>query len=173
MLVHLAREAQVVQAVTEVVRWASIIATGYLAAGFTLHLAQAHWSSLTGEARSLSQAADGLAPLVICFVIAVTATQLANQLKDIVQQGAPDLPGSRALAEALANFVINTVIFSIGATLAGGVAAGLFSAQLASLIGQPQALGATWARLGLVVVTGLLTVLSVGIAQAIVQAVLS
>ena len=121
----------------------------------------------------LADAQMRILPAVICFVVAVSANVLSQQVP--VQPaggGGMDASSVFALWKAIAAFVINIVLFSAGAVVAVGFATGGLTAQVAVFTGQPGALSQGWIRVLLVAAAGVLTLASVQIANWIVGAVI-
>ncbi len=173
MIVTLAGQAQFVAVVAEITRLGAGLAGLYLTVTLVVSLAQSHLGSISGQPHVLADMLDRIIPVLICFAVAVTANELGSRVSQIVTTAtATDAPGALSLWQALAGFVVNTVIYSVGASLAAGFATGAFSAQLAVFAGKPNALSQAQTRLGLTVLTAVLTLVSVTLAQAILRAAL-
>ncbi len=166
-------QAQFVAVVAEITQIGTGLAGIYLTVTLVVSLAQAHLGSISGQPQVLAEMLDRIIPVVICFAVAVTANELGSQVSQIIAAvSATDAASALLLWQALAGFVVNTVIYSVGASLAAGFATGAFSAQLAVFAGKPNAVSTAWMRLGLTVLTAVFTLVSVTLAQAILQAVL-
>jgi hypothetical protein len=159
--------------VAEVVRLSTVLAGAYLTVGLVLVAAQAHWAVVAGQPVRAALAPEGAFAVVMCFGVAVSAASLASEIAQVAS-GAPVVDGSSAAAvwQILASLVVRTVILSVGASLAIGIATGAASAQLAVLIGQPRAASALWTRLALTVLTAVLTLASVPLAEALLRMML-
>lgn len=163
-------QAQFVAVVSEVISLCTGLAGIYLVGTVLFTAAQSHLGAVAGQPNILADLTDRLVPAVICFAVAVSARSLGDAVSQIVSGATPtDTASALALWQALAGFVVNTVIYSMGASLAVGFATGAFSAQLAALMGQPYAMSSAWTRLLMIVATGVLTLLSVTLANAIIQ----
>lgn len=86
--------------------------------------------------------------------------------------GAMDGGNAVAVWQALAGLVVRILIFSAGALLTLSVTAGSLAAQLAAMLGQPNARAVATTRIGLAVAAGALTLVSVQMANLILSAVL-
>ncbi len=154
----------------EITSLAAGLAGIYLTGSLVLTIAQSHAAAIAGQARALADLAERLIPIVLCFAVARTAGQLSAEVRNILASAASDPGAALGMWQALAMFVVNTIIFSTGASLAVGFATGAFSAQLAVFVSRPDALSSAWMRLVMVTLTAALTLVSVALAQAIVQA---
>lgn len=168
-----AGQAQIVSVVAEIITLCAGLAGIYFVGTVVLAAAQSHLGAISGRPGVLADMLDQIVPAVICFAIALSAQSLGSEVSRILSTTTPSSASdSLALWQALASFVVNTIIYASGAGLAAGFATGAFSAQLAVFAGQPHVLSTLWTRLLMVVGTGLLTLVSVTIANAIIQAVL-
>jgi hypothetical protein len=164
-------QAQFVATVSEVITICTGLAGIYLVGAILFAAAQSHLGAIGGQPNVLADLTDRIILAVICFAVAISARSLGGAVSQIVSATTPtDAASALALWQALAGFVVNTVIYSLGASLAVGFATGAFSAQLATLAGQPHAMSSAWTRLLMVVATGVLTLVSVTLADAIIQA---
>lgn len=154
----------------ELVRLAAGLAGVYLAVALVVTLAQAHLQAVAGQPAALAGVVEQLAPVIVCFAVAVNAGLLGDQVAALAGP-VGDAGGALAVWEALAAALIRTLIVSVGASLAVGVATGAFQAQLDALTGRPQALADFGGRLAQVVITAVLTLLSLQLVTFIFQAV--
>ena len=156
--------------IAEVLQLGTGLAGLYLTVALVVTLAQAHLGVVTGQPRALADVLERVIPVVLCFAVAVTAPGLGRDVSELVSGVAPSNAATAlALWHALASLVVKTIILSIGASLAVGIATGAFSAQLAVFVGQPNGLSSAWACIGLVVLTAVLTITSVTLADVILQ----
>jgi hypothetical protein len=168
-----ASQAEVAAIIAEITRLAAGLAGLYFTVSLVVTIAESHAAAIAGQTWRLAELKERLIPIVLCFAVAGTASQLSGELRTIVEGAQPSDPAAAlGVWQALASFVVNTIIFATGASLAVGFATGAFSAQLAVLAGQPDALASAWSRLVMVPLTAVLTMLSVVLAQAILQVVL-
>ena len=166
-------QTQFVGVVAEITQIGAGLAGIYLAVALAVSLAHSHLGSISGQPHVLADALDRIIPVVICFAVAVTANDLGNSISALASAtAAADATSTLMLWQALAGFVVNTIILSIGASLSVGFAIGAFSAQLAVFTGQPNAVSTAWTRLGLTVLTAVLTLISMTLANALLQSVL-
>ncbi len=164
----LARSGALVAILAEVMRWAGGLAAIYFTVALVLAIAQGHLGSVAGRAGVMVELYERSIPLVVCLGVVASAAALGKGVGAAVSPGVHDAAGAVALWRSLAQFVVDAVILSAGASLAVGFATGVLSGQIGLLIGAPGALASTWARLLLVVVTGALTLLAVQVARVIV-----
>lgn len=165
-------QAEFVAVVSEVITLCTGLAGIYLVGTVVFAAAQSHLGAISGQPGVLADLTDRLVPAVICFAVAVSARSLGEAVSQIISATTPtDTTSALTLWQALASFVVQTVIYSMGASLAVGFATGAFSAQLATLMGQPYAMSSAWTRLLMIVATGVLTLVSVTLANAIIQTV--
>lgn len=168
-----ASQAEVAAIIAEITRLAAGLAGLYFTVSLVVTIAQSHAAAIAGQTWRLADLKEQLIPIVLCFAVAGTASQLSDELRNILASAPPSDPGAAlGMWQALASFVVNTIIFATGASLAVGFATGAFSAQLAVLAGQPDALSSAWSRLVMVTLTAVLTLMSVVVAQTILQVVL-
>lgn len=160
-----------VAAAAELIRLCSGLVGIYVMGMILWAAVQSHWGALSGRPHSLADLADQISLAAVCGAITLNAQRLSEAVTQLIATAPQNESSVLAVWQALANFVVTVVIHSIGASLAVGVATGAFSAQAAALTGQPQVLSSTWARLAGVVATGLITLLSVTLANAILQIV--
>lgn len=160
----LARSGALVAVVAEVMRWAGGLAAIYFTVALLMTLAQAHVGAIAGRAGVMAELYERTIPLIVSLAVVASATALGEALRQSLAAGAQDAAGAVALWRSLAEFVVQAVILSAGASLAMGFASGVFAAQLSLLAGQPGTLAALNVRLLLVVLTGALTLLAVRLA---------
>jgi hypothetical protein len=166
-------QAQVVAVVAEIVTLCAGLSGIYLVGTVVFAMAQSHLGAISGQPRVLADMMDQIIPATICFAVALAARGLGDGVSQILSASTPaSASDALALWQALARFVVSTVIYSVGASMAAGFATGVLSAQLAVFAGQPQAASTIWTRLLMVVGTGVLTLASVTLANAIIQAAL-
>jgi hypothetical protein len=166
-----AGQAEFAAIIAEVTGLGAGLAGLYFTVGLVVTIAQSHAAAIAGQTWRLADLKEQLIPIVLCFAVAGTASQLSAQLGSILS-GAPSSPGEALkLWQALASFIVNTIIFSTGATMAVGIATGAFAAQLAVFVGRPDAVSSAWMRLVLVTLTAALTMTSVALAQSVLQVV--
>lgn len=167
-----AGQAQFVAVISEVITLCTGLAGIYLMGTILFAAVQSHLGAIGGQPNILADLTDRIIPAVICLAVAVSARSLGDAVSQIASATTPtNASNALALWQALASFVVNTVIYSLGASLAVGFATGAFSAQLAALAGQPHAMSSAWTRLLMVVATGVLTLVSVTLANAILQTI--
>lgn len=167
-----AGQAQMMSTVAEIVTLCAGLAGIYFVGTIVFAAAQSHLGAVSGQPRVVADLIDQIIPAVICLAVVLTAQQLGNEVAHVLTTTMPtNASAALALWRALASFVVNTVIYSAGASLAVGFATGAFSAQLAVFAGQPRALSTLWTRLLMVLGTGTLVLVSVTIANALVHAV--
>lgn len=144
----------------------------YFTGVVVLNLAQAHLETIAGIPSALATMLDRLIPAVICFVVAANATSVGNEVAKIMGiASAQDAAGVFLLSKLIVEFIVNVILYSIGASLAVGFATGALAAQLSAFTNQPGALSNAWIRIGLTVLTGMLTLLSVTLSNAMIQAI--
>lgn len=166
-----AGQAEFAAIIAEVTGLGAGLAGLYFTVGLVVTIAQSHAAAIAGQTWRLADLKEQLIPIVLCFAVAGTASQLSAQLGSILS-GAPSSPGETLkLWQALASFIVNTIIFSTGASLAVGIATGAFAAQLAVFVGRPDAVSSAWMRLVMVTLTAALTMTSVALAQSVLQVV--
>lgn len=166
-----AGQAEFAAIIAEVTGLGAGLAGLYFTVGLVVTIAQSHAAAIAGQTWRLADLKEQLIPIVLCFAVAGTASQLSAQLGSILS-GAPSSPGEALKVwQALASFVVNTIIFSTGASLAVGIATGAFAAQLAVFVGRPDAVSSAWMRLVMVTLTAALTMTSVALAQSVLQVV--
>jgi hypothetical protein len=166
-----AGQAEFAAIIAEVTGLGAGLAGLYFTVGLVVTIAQSHAAAIAGQTWRLADLKEQLIPIVLCFAVAGTASQLSAQLGSILS-GAPSSPGEALKVwQALASFVVNTIIFSTGASLAVGIATGAFAAQLAVFVGRPDAVSSAWMRLVMVTLTAALTMTSVSLAQGVLQVV--
>lgn len=164
-------QAEFAAIIAEVTGLGAGLAGLYFTVGLVVTIAQSHAAAIAGQTWRLADLKEQLIPIVLCFAVAGTASQLSAQLGSILS-GAPSSPGEALKVwQALASFVVNTIIFSTGASLAVGIATGAFAAQLAVFVGRPDAVSSAWMRLVMVTLTAALTMTSVALAQSVLQVV--
>lgn len=165
-------QAQFAATLSEVITLCTGLASIYLVGTMLFAAVQSHLGAIGGQPHVLADLTDRVIPSVICLAVAVSARSLGDAVSQIVSTMPPtNATSALALWQALASFVVNTVIYSLGASLAVGFATGAFSAQMAALAGQPHAMSSAWTRLWMVAATGVLTLVSVTLANAILQTV--
>ena len=164
--------ARVTAIVGEALQVFGSLAGIYLTGTIVFSLAQANIEAATsGRPSVLADAQERIVPAVICFIVAVCAKTLSEQTP-VSPAGSWATTAVTAVGvwKAIAAFVIQIVLYSAGAVMAVGFATGGLAAQVAVLTGQPGALSQGWMRLLLVGATGILTLVSVQMANWIVQA---
>jgi hypothetical protein len=162
----------VVNIVAQIVQIFCALSGFYLTGTIVFSLAQANIEAAAGRPAALADARDRIIPVVISFIVAVSANVLANTVPVQPASGGPsDAAGVIGLWKAIAVFLINIVLGSAGAVTAVGIAAGALDTQIAVLTGQPKFMAQAWMRLALVVVMGALTLASMHLANWIIQAI--
>ncbi len=168
----IAGQPQFVAAISEIITLCAGLAGIYLVGTILFAAVQSHLGAIGGQPNVLADLTDQIIPAVICFAVSVSARSLGDAVSQIISATTPtDAASALALWQALASFVVNTVIYSLGASLAVGFATGAFSAQLAAFVGHPHAMSSAWMRLLMVIATAVLTLVSVTLANAILQTV--
>lgn len=144
----------------EVVALGSGLAGLFFSVALVGTLLQAHLNTVAGQPRAVADLLERLLPIVVCFAVAQSAPQVGAQVAALTASGATGAEAALALWHSVANVLVKMLLGSVGASLAVGVATGALSAQLEVLSGQPQRLSAIGVRVGLVVLTAVLTLLS-------------
>lgn len=157
----------ILQVVAEIVRLGTGLAGVYFAAAVVLAIAKGHLSAMAGEPAAMSEIVQQVTFAVVCLVVALMSGSLSGQVNAILAVEAQDPTQATRMWKTLAEHVLNAVILSTGATMGIGVAFGTFAAQLAAMAGEPGARATLVSRVGLVLMTGVLTLLSMKIANAL------
>jgi hypothetical protein len=160
----LARSGALLAVLAEVMRWAGGLAAIYFTVALVLTMAQAHAGAIAGRAGVMAELYERIIPIVVCLAVVASAAALGEGVQQMVAAGEQGATGVMVLWQRLAEFVVQAVIFSVGASLAVGFASGVLGAQFGLLAGQPGILAALAARLLLVALTGALTLLAVRLA---------
>ena len=164
----LARSGAFVAILAEIMQWAGGLAGIYFTVALVLTIAQEHLGAVAGRAGVMAELYERSIPLVVCLGVVASAAALGQGVGAAMSSGVQNAAGALALWQSLAQFVVDAVILSAGASLAVGFATGVLSSQIGILIGAPGALASTWTRLLLVIVTGALTLMGVRLASLIV-----
>jgi hypothetical protein len=160
----LARSGALMAVLAEVMQWAGGLAAIYFTVALVLTLAQAHVGAIAGRASVVAELYERAIPVVVCLAVVASAAALGEAVRQWLAAGVQDAAGAVALWRSLAEIVVQTVILSVGASLAVGFASGVLGAQLSLLAGQPRTMAALATRLLLVTLTGALTLLAVRLA---------
>lgn len=160
----------VIGVVAEIVRLSAAVGGAYLTVGLVLAMAETQVGLLSGAPRALTQVTERVILIAFCFAVVVSAPDLGGQVTAMVS-GAMDGGGAVAAWRALAGLVVRILIFSAGALLTLSVTAGSLAAQFAVMLGQPNARAVVATRIGLAIVSGALTLVSVQLANLILSAV--
>lgn len=166
-----AGQAEFAAVVTELTGLGAGLAAIYFTVSLVMTIAQSHAAAIAGQTQLLADLKERLIPIVLCVAVAATAHQLGDEVRTLLASGAADASAALSLWHALAGLVINTILFSTGATLAVGFATGAFAAQLAAFVGRPDVLSTAWLRLVMVILTAVLTLISLNLAQAVLQSI--
>jgi hypothetical protein len=161
----------VTSVVAEIVRLSAAIGAAYLTVGLVLVMAETQVGLLSGTPQALARVTERIILIAFCLAVVVSAPDLGGQVAGMVS-GAMDGGGAVAVWQALAGLVVRILILSAGALLTLSVTAGSLAAQLAAILGQPNARAVAVTRLGLAVVVGVLTLVSVQMAKLILSSVL-
>lgn len=164
----LARSAALVAVLAEVMQWAGGLGAIYFTVALVMTLAQAHVGASAGRTGVLVELYERLIPIVVCLAVVASAVALGDAVGQSMTSGVQDAAGAMALWRGLAEIVVQAVLLSVGASLAVGFASGVLGAQLSVLTGQPGTLAALAARLLLVALTGVLTLLAVRLAGMVI-----
>lgn len=152
---------------SEVVSLGSGLASIFFSIALVATLLQAHLNTIAGQPRALADVLERLLSIVVCFAVAQSAPQVGAQVASLTATGATGAEAALTLWHNVASVLVKILLASVGASLAVGVATGALSAQLEVLSGQPQRLSSIWVRVGLVVMTAVLTLLSLQLADMV------
>ena len=164
----LARSSALMAVLAEVMQWAGGLAAIYFTVALLMTTAQAHVGAISGRAGVMAELYERAIPVIVCLAVVASAAALGNAISQSMAGGVQDAVGAVALWRSLAEFAVEAVILSVGASLAVGFASGVLGAQLGLLSGQPGTMAAVTARLLLVTVTGVLTLLAVRLAGLVI-----
>ena len=160
----LARSGALLAVLAEVMQWAGGLAAIYFTVALVMTLAQAHVGAISGRAGVMAELYENTIPIIVCLAVVASAAALGEAVSQWLAAGVQDAAGAVVLWRGLAEFVVQAVILSAGASLAVGFASGVLGAQLSLMTGQPGTLAALSTRLLLVTLTGALTLLAVRLA---------
>ncbi|MCC6191681.1 MAG: hypothetical protein IT318_21850 [Anaerolineales bacterium] len=164
----LARSTALVAVIAEVMQWAGGLGAIYFTVALVTTLAQAHVGAIAGRTGVLVELYERAIPIIVCLAVVASAAALGDAVGRWMTSGVQDATGAVALWRGLAEIVVQAVLMTVGASLAVGFASGVLGAQLSLLGGQPGILSALAARLMLVVLTGVLTLLAVRLAGLVI-----
>ncbi len=161
-------QAQLVAVLAEVVELATGLIGLYLAVATVTTLAQGHFQAITGQPGALAEVLNRFLPVVICAAVAVSARALGEDIAALVSaSAATEVAAALALWRALAAFVVRAVILCAAAGLTAALVGGVAATQLAIAFGLPRAVASGWHRIGLILLTGVLTIAGLNVANAI------
>ncbi len=157
--------------VGEVVSMCAAAAGVYLAIGLVLLAVELQIGGSTGMPQAMAHVVERAVAIVVCFVVAVTAKDLGGQVATMMTV-VNNNGDATALWRALGTLVARLAIGAAGTGMALFVTSSSFSAQVASMIGQPDTHATAVVRIGMAVITGVVTLLSMQIANLIIAAVI-
>jgi hypothetical protein len=162
----------VAHVVAEVVKLGAGLAGIYLTVTLLLAFVQGQIGAATGSPVVMARVFEQGLLIAFCFAVVVTANSLASAAAGMLSAAA-SADEALAVWKALAQLLVNIVVFSTGAGLTLLVATGAFAGQLATAVGQPGAAATAAVRVGLALVCGALTLLAVTVANTIIAAAMT
>lgn len=157
--------------VAEIVKLGAGIGGLYLTAGLLLALTQGQIAAFSGAPHALAHVVEQVLLIAFCFAVVLTADSLAGGVVGMLS-GVSSGAEAVTMWKGLAQLLVDIVLFSTGAGMALFVAGSGVAAQVAGLLGQPNAQATASMRIFLALACGALTLLGVMIANAIITAAL-
>lgn len=157
--------------VGEIVSMCAAAAGVYLTVGLVLLAVELQIGGSTGMPHAMANVVERAVAIVVCFVVAVAAKDLGGQVATMMTV-INNNGDAVAVWRALGTLVVRLAIGAAGAGMALFVTSSSFSAQVASMLGQPDAHATAVVRIGMAVITGVVTLLSMQIANLIIAAVI-
>lgn len=161
---NLARSDALLAVLAEVMQWGGGLGAIYFTGALLMTIVQAHVGAIAGRANVMADLYEGSIPIIVCLGILASAAALGDAVTQSIAGGAQDATTAVALWRGLAETVVRVVILSVGASMAVGFATGVLGAQIGAMTGQPGVLHSMATRIGLVLLTGVLTLLAVRLA---------
>ena len=162
----------VINLVTDVVKLCAGAGGLYLFVGFVATMLEAQLGSISGTPFALARVTERVILITFCLAVLVSARGLGDQVKVLLcaKQVGPD---PFELWRLLTQMVVNILVLAGGAAMVLFVVGSSVGAQLATLAGHPNARATAVAKVGMALVTGVLTLMGVQIANVIIAAAFS
>lgn len=155
--------------VTEITQIAAGLAGIALTLGLVFALLQNEIGVASGAPGVMAHVTEQIIAIIVCFAVVLAAPDVGNLVGQLVK-GATSPAGVISVGKELGAFVVRIAISGAGILLAVFTSSAAIGTQLATLFGRPSSGGAIIARLGMVIVSGILTLLSIQIANMIIAA---
>lgn len=143
------------------------VAGALLTVGLVLAALQIQIGIAAGNSGVVAHVTEQIIAIIVCFIVAVSAKDIGAHVADLAQ-GAGGPGGFIVSVSNLGGLVVRMAILSAGAGLAFFISKEAVSAQIASLLGSPNTIATIFVRLGMVFISGVVTLLSLEIARLIV-----
>lgn len=144
------------------------VAGTLLTVGLVLAALQAQIGVAAGNPGVVAHVTEQIIAIIVCFIVAISAKDIGTKVADLAK-GAGGPGGFVVSVSNLGGFVVRMVILSAGAGLAFFTSKEAVAAQIASVLGSPNAAAAILVRLGLVIISGVVTLLSLEIARLVIS----
>jgi len=155
--------------VAEITQICAGLAGVALTVGLVLAMLQNQIGVASGAPGAIAHTTEQIIAIIVCFAVALAAPDVGKLVSGVVG-AATSSAGIISVGRELGGFVVRIAISGAGVLMAVFTSSTAVGTQLATMLGRPSAGGAIMARLGMVIISGVLTLLSLQLANLIITA---
>ena len=162
----------IIKIVQEIVRMCAFAGGLFLVVGLVAAMLEAQLGSISGTPFALARVTERVILITFCLAVVVSAGEAGAQVSAILSKYCTG-EHPFEIWRLLAQMVVNILMLTGGAAMVLFVVGSSVGAQLATLAGHPNARATAIAKVGMALVTGVLTLMGVQIANVIITAAFS